>query len=294
MSLVQQRFLEWLGRQETLDPIADRIQQSVLGLYRSGGAIGQRAKNTLHGVWLGHPLHPALSDVPIGAWTVAAAFDALELAGDGDLAPAADAAIGLGLISAIGVAASGITDWSAIDGRARRQGLAHASLNTVSTVLYMTSFLLRRGGRRPAARSLAFLAYGIAGMSAYIGGHLSYRELIGVNHAPRESLPEEYTHAMATADLPEDAPARATVAGTPIVLVRRGDRVHALADSCAHLGGPLSEGSLDGDTIICPWHGSRYSLTDGRVLDGPSTYPQPCYSARIRGDQVEVGLPAGD
>ena len=72
------------------------------------------------------------------------------------------------------------------------------------------------------------------------------------------------------------------------MLIRRAGRIYALADSCAHLGGPLSEGQVDGLSIRCPWHGSRFDLEEGGVLEGPSTFPQPCFEIRVRAGQIEV------
>lgn len=280
--------VEMLGRQAWLDPLADRLQGLVNGAVQAGGGAGPAIKNVLHGVWLGHPLHPALTDIPVGAWTVAAVLDALDAAGHERLGPGADAAVGIGLLGAAGSVVSGLADWSATDGPPRRQGLVHALLNAGATALYLTSFVMRRGGNRPAARGLAFLGLGIATVSAYIGGYLVAAERIGVDHAPRESPPYRYTTVMAEADLSDDAPTRAELDGLGVVLVRHQSRVYALAETCAHLGGPLAEGTVEGESIICPWHGSRFSLRDGRVQDGPSTFDQPCFVARIRDGQVQV------
>jgi nitrite reductase/ring-hydroxylating ferredoxin subunit/uncharacterized membrane protein len=280
--------VERLGRERRLDPIADRLQPAIGGLFEAGGAVGRQAKNALHGVWLGHPLHPALTDVPIGAWTTAAVLDTLESLGHDELGPGADAAVGLGLVGAAGAAVSGLTDWSATDGRARRQGLVHGLLNVGVVLLYLISFVLRRNGNRPAGRSVGFLAYSIANVSAYIGGHLISGEQIGVDHVLEPSVEYRYTPVMAEAELPENTPKRAELDGVPLVLVRQEGRVYALAETCAHLGGPLAEGTLEGASIRCPWHGSRYALADGRVLDGPSTWDQPCFVARVRDGQIEV------
>ena len=131
-------------------------------------------------------------------------------------------------------------------------------------------------------------AFAIATVSAYIGGHLVSGERVGVDHARDTALPGVFTPVMLAADLPDNTPTPVDLDGTPLVVVRREDQAFALAATCAHLGGPLADGTLDGDSIICPWHGSRFSLTDGRVLDGPSAFAQPCLTARIRDGQVEV------
>lgn len=118
-----------------------------------------------------------------------------------------------------------------------------------------------------------------------------YKEKIGVDHSDSEKLPEEFSSVLAEADLPEDKPVRAEHNGTPIVLVRRGKKIFALAETCSHLGGPLSKGKLDGEIIQCPWHGSRFSVRDGHVVDGPAVHPQPCLETRLRNGQIEVRKP---
>jgi nitrite reductase/ring-hydroxylating ferredoxin subunit len=90
------------------------------------------------------------------------------------------------------------------------------------------------------------------------------------------------------AELRDDQPRRVEAGSLRIVLVRRNGRIYALGESCAHLGGPLSEGEVQAESIVCPWHGSRFALQDGRVLDGAATLPQPCFETREREGYVEV------
>jgi nitrite reductase/ring-hydroxylating ferredoxin subunit len=73
--------------------------------------------------------------------------------------------------------------------------------------------------------------------------------------------------------------------------VRRGSRIFALAETCSHFSGPLSEGKLVGDSIVCPWHASTFALQDGRVLNGPAVHPQPCLEVRVEKGQIEVRKP---
>ena len=89
-------------------------------------------------------------------------------------------------------------------------------------------------------------------------------------------------------ELPENELKRVTAKGMPVLLVRRGERIYAIAEKCAHLGGPLSEGRLEDTSVKCPWHGSCFSLEDGRVLEGPSVHAQPVLEVRIHNDQIEV------
>jgi nitrite reductase/ring-hydroxylating ferredoxin subunit/uncharacterized membrane protein len=282
-------IVEALGQQGWLEPVANTLQQAIGGAFGAAGPNGLAAKDFLHGVWLGHPLHPALTDVPLGAWTVALALDALEgLSGRDELGPGADAAVAVGLAGAVGAAATGLTDWHATDDPARRVGLVHGLLNTGAALLYTASLLNRRGGDRAAGRGYAALGYAVAAASAYLGGDLVFQQRIGVDHAADAQPPQEWTPVCAATDLPADTPRGVEVNGQPIVLVRRDTVVYALHGVCSHLGGPLAEGHVEGDGLVCPWHGSRFALADGSVLNGPATFPEPCLQTRVRNGQIEV------
>ena len=76
--------------------------------------------------------------------------------------------------------------------------------------------------------------------------------------------------------------------GVPVLLLRRDDRILAVAATCPHRGGPLDEGSFDAETVTCPWHGSCFALADGALLRGPSASPLPRYETRVSNGTVEV------
>jgi len=124
--------------------------------------------------------------------------------------------------------------------------------------------------------------------SAYLGGDLVMDQRIGVNHAPAEGLPNDFEPVMDAADLNEGQKKRVQVGNVPILLTRQGGDLYALADTCSHLGGPLSEGTVEDGCVTCPWHGSRFKLTDGRVVDGPATFPAPTLETRVRDGRIEV------
>jgi nitrite reductase/ring-hydroxylating ferredoxin subunit/uncharacterized membrane protein len=279
---------EVVERQEWLDAVGDRLQKAVGAAFHAGGDAGRRVRDFLHGTWFGHPLHPALTDIPLGAWTTALVLDAVDVRNRGGLARAADTAIGLGIAGAAGAAATGLTDWQHTAGGDRRVGMGHALLNTAALALYVTALALRRRGARGPGRGLAALGFLVATGAAYLGGSLVYRRRIGVEHAPRPEPWDEFVPVLADSDLPEGAPRAVDARGVPVVVVRRHGQVYALAESCAHLGGPLSEGRLEGDALRCPWHGSLFALEDGRVREGPSTYPQTCFEVRRRDGRIEV------
>jgi nitrite reductase/ring-hydroxylating ferredoxin subunit/uncharacterized membrane protein len=278
--------VENLERQDWLEPLAENVQRTVVAAFQAAGETGRRVRDFLHGTWLGHPLHPVLTDIPLGAWTVAAVLD-LKGGNNGHKDRAADAAIGIGLAGAAGAAVTGLTDWQHTSAEERRLGLVHGLLNISAATLYATSLALRLRGARTAGRAISTLGFTVALGAAYLGGNLVYRKRIGVDHAPRVGW-EDFVTALSEAELRESAPQRVDVRGIPVVLIRRGGRIHALADSCAHLGGPLADGQLDDVAIRCPWHGSRFALDDGAVLEGPSTFPQPCFDVRVRAGQIEI------
>ena len=287
--MARQAPIALVDRQQWLDPVAERMQNGILAAWQATGVVGRRVKNFLHGVWLGHPLHPVLTDVPIGAWTVTLALDAMDsIDGRGRFARGADAALTVGLAGAVGAAVTGVTDWEHTDGRARRLGLVHGMLNTTAAALYVTSLVLRRRGARAEGQGFAMLGFGLSMAAAYLGGNLVYDERVGVKHGDEPRGPRDFVPVLADSELAEGQMRRVEAGGVSVLVARRDGAVFAVAEVCSHMGGPLAEGQLEGDSVRCPWHGSRFALEDGRVLDGPATFPQPCFDARIRGGRIEV------
>jgi nitrite reductase/ring-hydroxylating ferredoxin subunit/uncharacterized membrane protein len=268
--------------QNTSEPLQKAVRSIIPG----------EIKNLLHGTWLGHPLHPALTDIPIGAWTAALVLDALEtLSGAEECGKAADLAIGVGLIGAAGSAVTGLTDWSETDEPGRSIGLVHGAMNVIATTLYTASWIMRKRQRsRQSGVALSMLGYATALASAYLGGHLVYGEQIGVDHTATadQKKPESFTRAMKVEELKKNKPVRVVVDGVAVLLVKHGDQIHALTETCPHLGGPLSEGKIVGDAIECPWHGSQLALDSGCVVNGPTTFPARCFDVRVRGGYIEV------
>jgi nitrite reductase/ring-hydroxylating ferredoxin subunit/uncharacterized membrane protein len=286
--MTSQTTLESLERQDWLEPAEIRLQKAVSAAYESAGPAGTAVRNFLHGVWLGHPLHPVLTDLPLGAWSAAAVLDLMESAGVKGCARGADTALKVGLAGAAGAVLTGLTDWRAVDPPARRVGLIHGLLNTTVAGLYAASLVARGRRNRDRGRALAFLGYAVSMFSAWLGGELVYRMQVGVNHAAGEPLPQEWTAVADESELREGEPRRVEANGVKILLVRRGWEIYATGEVCSHLGGPLADGEIRADTVQCPWHGSRFSLRDGSVIDGPATNPLPCLETRIREGRVEV------
>ncbi|MBC5823245.1 MAG: Rieske 2Fe-2S domain-containing protein [Candidatus Eremiobacteraeota bacterium] len=282
-------LLEMVDSSDELSRLSERVQPAVLDAFKNAGAVGGDVKNALHGTWLGHPLHPVLVSLPIGAWTAAVLFDVGSgIFGRKELRAGADACVAFGLVGALGSAATGLADWTGVTGKGRQLGSAHAILNLSATALFATSLGLRRARHRKTGIATALMGYGLALVSSYIGGDLVYGKKVGVDHAERDGLPDDYVAVLAEGELEEGRPRRVDAKGAPVVLVRQGDTIRALYEKCSHMGGPLAEGSVEGDNIRCPWHGSCFSLDDGHVVDGPATFPQPCFDARINKGQIEV------
>jgi len=269
-----------------LDTLAEPLSRAVRGAYDAGGDAGLQVKNAMHGVWLGHPLHPVFTDLPIGAWTASLAIDACAN-GDQGMRRAATLAMGVGLLGAAASAATGLTDWSETGGRARREGLLHGLLNIAATALTAVAYVQRVTSHRDRGRACAWAGYAIALGAAYFGGDLVYGQRIGVTHAAIEP-PDAFTDVAAASDVPDGSMRRARRDDTDVLLVRQRGRVCALAHSCSHLGGPLSEGTLKDGSVVCPWHGSEFALDDGHVINGPATEPQPVFAVRERHHRIEV------
>ena len=245
------------------------------------------AKDLLSGTWLGHPLHPLLTDVPIGAWTSSLVLD---LFGGQQTRRAAEMMVGVGLVGAVPTAAAGLTDFSDTFGVERRVGTVHATFNTIALALYAASWLARRRGRHSAGVKLGLGgALAVAG-GGFLGGHLAYGKGLGVDRTAFDQELSEWTPVLDIARLAEGQPTMAEVGSIPLLLVRRDGRVLALANTCTHRGGPLHEGQLEGETVICPWHRSAFRMEDGEIVRGPATARQPSYETRVMDGTVEVRL----
>jgi len=279
---------EVIGEQQWIDRAAKPLERTIASAFKS--EPGRAAKDALNGAWLGHPLHPVLTDVPIGAWTMAQVFDTLDgVAGDGRYADAARVCVTTGLLGAVGAAITGLTDWSDTGGKSRRLGFVHGLVNVGATSLFLASALLRKKGRRTNGAVAASTAgYAVAMLGAYLGGSLVYQREIGPNHALPGDVPDGFTRTIAERELTEGDKRRVFLGDTPVVLIRYQGRICALAERCAHQGGPLSQGELKDGIIHCPWHDSQYRVNDGSLVHGPSAYDQPCYDARVVDGFIEV------
>jgi nitrite reductase/ring-hydroxylating ferredoxin subunit len=265
---------------------AEKLDKAVAAGQRVVQVVpGGRVRDFLHGVWLGHPLHPVLVQGAAGAWLSASIIG---LVPDSEAAARRLAAVGV--VAAAPSAVAGAVDWSDQPQQHQRVGLVHACANVVAVALYSSS-LIARTPRLSRALRLGGLA--ALSVSAFLGAHLSYRLASGVNHA--EAVPHlirpGWQYLMIDADLHEGRPARQLIGEVPVVAIRSGGEVHVLAERCSHQSGPLSEGEVADGCVTCPWHGSVFRLADGSVQGGPATAPQPAFETRVVGGAIQVRLP---
>src|SRR3954451_10055551 len=275
-----------IERLAQLDEAAAAVGKTVRDVIPAGPV-----KDALSGRWLGHALHPVLTDVPIGTWTSAVLLDWL---GGRSARDAAARLIGIGLLAAGPTALTGMTDWADSEAAApavRRVGLVHAVSNVAALGLFGASLALRRRGARPAGKLLALAGSAALSAGGYLGGHLSFAQGIGVDQTTFEDRTGSWTPVLRESDLPEGEARYAEVDGVGVMIARWEGAVHALSNRCAHRGGPLDEGTLHDGCVTCPLHGSTFRLADGSIVRGPSPYPQPRWEVRVRGGVVELRAP---
>jgi len=258
-------------------PFGDFNHRWLSALFRPIHPI----KDFLDGTWLGHPVHGAMTDLPIGALLLAVILDIV------GQSAAADIAIAATILFMLGAAVTGAADYADTDGTARTRATLHATLMVVALVVLLVSLGLRAGGdaNRTVAIALGIVAFLIVSAGAFVGGDVVYVFGNMVNrHAFRGAGTKWIRLDMGgTTDLmqlPEATPTKAKAGINDLVLVRSGDTVNALHAVCAHAGGPLAEGTVVDGCIECPWHASRFRLSDGRLRRGPSVYDQPAYEIR--------------
>jgi nitrite reductase/ring-hydroxylating ferredoxin subunit len=269
------------GELEALDAPAKRLAKVVRSAL-PGGPV----KDVLSGTFLGHPLHPLLTDLPIGSWTSALMLDWV---GGPDSRTGARRLIAAGILAAIPTAAAGSSDWADTEVSSptvRRTGIVHAAANVTALGFFTASYLARRRGR--GGRALALTGAGALAAGGHLGGHLSFAEGVGVNQTAFEDGPGDWTPTLTEHELAAGRPVCARAGDVNVLIVRDGDGIHALDDRCTHRGGPLHEGEVADGCVTCPWHGSRFRLTDGSVERGPASSPQPLYETRVSDGRVEV------
>jgi len=284
--MVGRGLLERLEKTNKLDRLSDPLQRWLLKTLRG------RIRDVLHGVWLGHPLHPALVQAPIGAWLGAAVLDAVP-----GTSRSATVLVGVGTASAVPAVVAGLNDWASLPSEPRRLGLIHAASNAVGVGLYTASLIARLNGNHRLGRRLAYGGIGVVSLGAFLGGHLSYRFAAGVNQAAPalRRIPDGWHDLCELAALTEGRGLVSRIGDVSVLVSRTGETVTAMIERCGHETGPLGNGEftrIDGtDCVTCPWHGSTFRLSDGAVVHGPASTDQPVLNTRIRDGRVQASLP---
>ncbi|MGA9919995.1 MAG: Rieske 2Fe-2S domain-containing protein [Candidatus Dormiibacterota bacterium] len=252
------------------------------------GHRGTAAKSFLNGTWLGHPLHPALTDVPIGTWVAAALLDQVDPGNGDSRGLAADLLWGAGSVGGVAAAVSGLADWEDKFGAERDLATAHGLLNSAALLLIATSLVVRHRGSRRAGVRLSLVGLGLVGAGAYVGGDLVFRLGIQVNRNAFTEGPIRWQAVTAEKEIHQGTLLTKMVGDCRIVLTRFGGEVCAASAVCSHAGGPLDELPLEEGQLHCPWHGSRFDLRSGRVTTGPAVVANPVFETRTREGMVEV------
>lgn len=280
---------EIVENQTWIEKLAAPFQSWLLKLYGQPGQLNRKIKDMLNGTWLGHSLHPVLTAVPLGAWSGTTLLDLAWLnSEDAGIARGADLTLALGILGASGAAVTGVTDWSDLDGTDRRVGFLHGLLNGTILLVNVSSLVLRLTGRRRAGVVLSTTGYLASLFTAYLGGELAFAKGIGVNHVAWEGGSDDFVAVMNVEDLVEGKLSRVNVAGIPAVLLKQGNSIYAIGATCTHLAGPLDEGTCQDGIVTCPWHGSRFRLIDGSVVNGPAVYAEPTFAVRVRNGKIEL------
>ncbi|MGZ4526062.1 MAG: Rieske 2Fe-2S domain-containing protein [Mycobacterium sp.] len=288
------RVVSAIGRQEWLDRPSYRFEHMLSFAYNGLGSARNTVTNALHGVWLGHPVHPPLASLTSGALGTTVALDALSLLPGRPASEVRDAskfasrALGVGILASIGSAVTGVTDWQHTHESDRRVGAVHGLVNLVATALYAQSWWDRRRGRHGRGIALTALGFGITVAGSYLGGALVFESGIGIDQSGARLRTTEWTPVLSASSL-NGKPVRVEVDGVGLVVCQtRPGEVAAFGELCPHLAAPMADGWIDRGRLVCPWHGSWFAAESGDVLRGPAAAPLPCYQARLVNGMVEV------
>lgn len=275
-------LIDRIGEDERLEAPAERIADTVRPWFAP-----RTVKNALSGVWLGHRLHPILTDTVIGTWASAGLLDVI---GGRESQRAVRQLLGAGALAAVPTAAAGLSDYTDTYDHARRLALVHALAADAALALQVVSLVARRRGSTGAGRLLSLLALGALGSAGYLGGHLSYVLGVGVDHTAFDEGPKEWEDVAASAGVTAE-PTVVRAGEHEVLLVRVDGQIVGLANRCSHAGWPIADGDVEDGCITCPYHGSVFSLRDGHVVRGPAASPQLRYEVRERDGRVEVRGP---
>jgi nitrite reductase/ring-hydroxylating ferredoxin subunit/uncharacterized membrane protein len=268
--------IDRIERDERISTLAGKLKGSVQPLIGDG-----LVRDVLTGRWLGHPAHPAVVIAPMAGWF---AGTLLDVVGGPSARRSAQRLVGAGTLAALPAATTGLAEWLTTEKAEERIGMVHAALADTTTVMYATSWVLRARRRHRAAVVTGLAGAALAGATAFLGGHLSYRRGVGVTTVAFQSGPDDWQRLELDAELSRDHPVRGVAQGVPYAVVAAspasngaGGVPHVMESRCSHRGGPLHDGTIADGCLECPWHGARFDLETGQVRRGPAAAAQPVY-----------------
>lgn len=281
-------LIDRIERNERLSTLAGKLKGKVEPLVGRG-----IVRDVLTGRWLGHPAHPAVVIAPLAGWFGGTLLD---VAGGAGSKMAARRLIGAGTLVAMPAALTGAADWLTTSSAEERVGTVHAALADGATVMYATSWLLRVRRHDRAAIAAGLIGASLAGATAFMGGHLSFRRGVGVTTVAFQSGPDDWELLELDAKPSAERAVRATANGLSFAVVAGASSAsngvasvpHVMESRCSHRGGPLHEGVVVDGCLECPWHGARFDLDTGEVRRGPAAAPQPVYEVDVRGDHTLI------
>ncbi|HEX5407806.1 MAG TPA: Rieske (2Fe-2S) protein [Pseudonocardiaceae bacterium] len=284
--------VDGVARATWLDGVAGGVRDATKKVLRPG-----TLKDALHGVWLGHPLHPSLAQFAVGCFTSAALLD---VTGDRQ---AATRLIRFGVLGSLPAAAAGLADYAEGHEEQQRVGVVHAAANSAALGCYLVSLRLRATGRRGGVLA-GLLGFSLAATGAALGGDLAFRWAAGPNHAAEvpHAGPGNWTDLGAVGDFVDGEPVRVSAGLIPVLVLLADGDFFVLHDRCSHMAAPLHQGEFteqDGARcVVCPWHSSVFRLMDGSIVRGPATAPQPVLDSRVLDGRLQArvrpipGVPA--
>jgi nitrite reductase/ring-hydroxylating ferredoxin subunit/uncharacterized membrane protein len=276
-------LVDALEHMTALDSVAKPYGKFVRDLWGRG-----EIKDAISGTWLGHAVHPPLTDVVIGSFLSVSLLDLL-----GTNGKSSERLLVVGLAAAVPTALTGANDWAdteIADDAVRRVGLVHAGANSSALMLYAASLRARRHEARRKGAALALAGTAVMTVGGYLGGHMSYTRGVGPNQTAFDPGPDDWTVVGAGQAFPDGEQQAAVAQDTPVLLLRHGDGIHAIHNRCSHRGCMLSDGDTEGHVVTCSCHGSQFDVRDGSVIRGPATAGQPAFEARERDGKVEIKL----
>jgi nitrite reductase/ring-hydroxylating ferredoxin subunit/uncharacterized membrane protein len=285
-----------LGTKKWLDKPAGWVQDLIGGIFKALGPPGRWLKNLLHGTTLfHHPLHPALTDIPLGAWSTGVVADYMAITTNILPRNAGTIALAVGVAAALGAVATGYTDFTETWGMERRIAFVHGITMSAVLAIMSVSLVFRLVGSDALygpAVGLATAGLFVSGLGMYLGGHVVYRFGTQVDRVAfvQGGPARAFVEVGRSEDFPEGEMKMVEAKGMPTLVVRLRGELRAIVNVCSHAGGPLNEGDLQGDIVECPWHGSRFSVVDGACRGGPATFSQPRLDVMEEDGAVRVKL----